>query len=147
MSYELCPICREVKATPKHVKVKHGMSWKEFQTMTNDEDFMKKVEDHRSEREEREKREYHLSRVLMYYWFPKTKSLLRTMRRYTEHAKGNKVAFMDSDIDLSMYDGMDDAIVDSVHVAEALTKNGWECVTGRGGRGGIKKEYVMKRIK
>lgn len=147
MSYELCPICREVKANPKHVRYKHGMTWSEFQKRIEDEEFMGNVEKHREEREEREEKEYHLSRLLMYHWFPKSASLLRVMRRYVEHAKGNKEAFVGNDIDLSMFDGMDDAIVGDVQVADAMTKQGWECVMARGGRHGIKKEYVMKRIK
>jgi hypothetical protein len=123
------------------------MTWSEFQKRIEDEEFMGNVEKHREEREEREEKEYHLSRLLMYHWFPKSASLLRVMRRYVEHAKGNKEAFVGNDIDLSMFDGMDDAIVGDVQVADAMTKQGWECVMARGGRHGIKKEYVMKRIK
>ncbi len=147
MAYELCKICEEVNANPKHVRYKHGMSWSEYQQRIDDEDFMQKVEEHREEREEREEKEYHLSRVLMYHWFTKPASLLRVMRRYREHVKGNRDAFKKEEMDLSIYDGMDDAIVESVHVAEAMTKRGWECVMARGGRLGVKKEYVMKRIK
>jgi hypothetical protein len=147
MGYELCKICKEVNANPKHVRYKHGMSWSEYQQSIKDEDFMGKVEEHRQEREDREEKEYHLSRLLMYHWLTKPTSLLRVMRRYVEHAKGNKGAFVGSDMDLSEFDGMDDAIVESVHVADAMTKSGWECVMARGGRLGVKKEYVMKRIK
>lgn len=146
MSYEECKICRKVKANPLHVKAAHMMTWNEYKTMTDDPEFMQEVADHRDEREEREEREYHLSRLLMYHWFPKTSTLTGVMRRFTEHAKGSKEAFVGSIVDMSEFDGKDDAVVDSVEVAEAMTKEGWECVTGRGGRLGIKKEYVMRRL-
>jgi transcription elongation GreA/GreB family factor len=146
MSYEECKICRKVKANPLHVKAAHMMTWNEYKTMTNDPEFMQEVADHRDEREEREAKEYNLSRLLLYHWFPKTTTLTGIMRRYTEHAKGSKEVFVGSRVDLSQFDGKDDAIVDTVEVAEAMTKEGWECVTGRGGQGGTKKEYVMRRL-
>lgn len=144
--YDLCPICKEVKANPLHVKHAHGMTWKEFKEMIEDPEFMADVERHRVEREDREKKEYHLSRLLLYHWFPKTTSLTGVMRRFTEHAKGTKEVFVGNEVDLSEFDGMDEAVVDKVEIAEAMTKNGWECVMGRGGRNGIKKEYVMRRL-
>jgi len=146
MSYVECKICGEVKATPLHVKAAHGMTWNEYKTMIEDPEFMKDVEHHKGERAEREEKEYHLSRILIYHWFPKTSSLTGVMRRFTEHAKGSKEAFAGNAIDLDQFVGKDDAIVETVEVAEAMTKDGWECVTARGGRNGIKKEYVMKRM-
>jgi hypothetical protein len=146
MSYTECKICQEVKANPLHVKHAHGMTWGEYKTMTEDPEFMKDVEFHREERADRQEQEYHLSRLLMYHWFPKTSTLTGVMRRFTEHAKGSKEVFVGSAVDLTEFDGKDEAVVDSVEVAEAMTKEGWECVTGRGGRNGIKKEYVMRRL-
>ena len=146
MSYELCPICKEVQATPLHVKSKHGMSWNEYKTMIEDPEFMKDVELQREKREERDEKEYHLSRILMYHWFPKTSSLTGVMRRFTEHAKGSKEVFVGNAVDLTEFADKDEAVVDTVQIAEAMTKEGWECTGARGGRNGVKKEYIMKRI-
>jgi hypothetical protein len=146
MSYEECKICRKVKANPLHVKSAHMMTWNEYKTMVDDPEFMQDVEDHRVERAEREEKEFHLSRLLMYHWFPKTSTLTGVMRRFTEHAKGSKEVFVGSVVDLTEFDGKDEAVVGSVEVAEAMTKEGWECTTARGGRNGIKKEYVMRRL-
>ena len=146
MAYEICQVCKEKKATPLHVKAAHGMSFTEYKAMIEDEDFMKDVEHHREERGKRDEKEYHRSRLLIYYWFPKTSSLTGVMRRFTEHAKGSKEVFVGNVINLDEFMGLDEAVVDSVEVAEAMTKEGWECVTGRGGRSGVKKEYVMRRL-
>ena len=92
MKHELCKICEEVKATPTHVKAAHGMSIAEYKTLTKSEEFMKEVEEHRKAREERESREYHLSRILTYYWYPEAHKLTRILRRYTDHAKTTREA-------------------------------------------------------
>jgi hypothetical protein len=146
MAYKTCVVCGDVKANPLHVKKAHGMTWNEYKIMSEDPEFLQDVEDHKVERADREEKEYHLSRLLMYHWFPKTTTLTGVMRRYTEHAKGSKEVFVGSVVDLSEFDGKEDAVVGTVEIAEAMTKDGWECVTARGGRNGIKKEYVMKRL-
>jgi len=144
--YDICKICNEKKATPMHVKSAHGMGWHEYKQMIEDPEFMADVKKHREEREERVEKEYHLSRLLMYYWFPKSKSLLVAMRRFQEHAKGSKEAFFGTQLDLSEFDGKDEAVVGKVEIAEAMTKEGWECLRAEGGWDGSPKRYIMRRV-
>lgn len=145
MTHNECKICREKKATPSHVKAAHGMSIAEYKKLTRDEQFMKEVEEHRIAREERESREYHMSRILTYYWYPEPHKLTRVMRRFTDHAKPTAKA-LSTTVDLSEYEGMDKVIVGKVEVAEAMTEEGWECILTKGGHDGSPKEYHMQRI-
>ncbi len=145
MAHDECKICKEKKATPSHVKAAHGMSIAEYKKLTRDEEFMKEVEEHRKAREERESREYHMSRILTYYWYPEPHKLTRVMRRFTDHATSTAAA-LSNEMDLSEYEGMDKVIVGKVEIAEAMTKEGWECTLTKGGHDGSPKEYHMQRI-
>ena len=142
MSYELCPICKEVNANPLHVQRSHGMSWSEFQTMIKDPEFMKDVERHRKENKEKAEKEYHLSRLLMYNWFPKTTSLVQVMNRYRVDADKTKAVFNRLEIDLTEYDNKDEASVGELRIAEALQNDGWECLRASGGHDGTPKHIT-----
>ena len=146
--YEKCKICGEKIATPTHVIAAHGMkSYTEYKELIKDPNFMKDVERHKNEREEREAREYHVSRLLMYHWFPKASSLTRIITKFTDHAKTTAEALnVGKEIDISEYSDKDEAIVGTVLQAEALTKVGWECYHVKGGHDGSPKQYMMRRI-
>ena len=145
MAHELCKICKEKKATPSHVNAAHGMKFNEYRRMTADPEFMKEVEEHRKVREKRDAREYHLSRLLTYHWYPEARALTRVMGRFTNHAKTATEA-LSPELDLSGFMDKDEAIVGTVIMAEALIKEGWECVLTKGGRDKIPKEYHMRRL-
>jgi len=145
--YDVCKICNEKTATPTHVMAAHGMkNYTEYKKAIQDPEFMKDVNKHRKERKEREEKEYHMSRILTYHWFPKASSLTRVMRRFSEHAKTTAEALnLKKGVDLSSFEDKNEAIVGTVIVAEALTKNGWECVRVKGAHDGTPKEYHMRR--
>ena len=145
ISYDMCVICEKVKANPLHVKVAHGMAWGEYKQLSKDENFMKEVEEHRERREKRDEKEFHMSRLLTYHWFPKASTLTGVIRRFTEHAKSNK-AFTRQEVDLSKFEGLKEAVVNTVIIAEAMTKDGWECVEVKGGHDRSPKEYHMKKL-
>jgi hypothetical protein len=142
--WHIIKICKEKKATPSHVKSAHGMSFSEYKRSIADEEFMKEVEGHRKAREERDSKEYHLSRILTYYWHPEAHSLTRAMRKFTDHARTSAEALR-SEVDLSKYISLDEVVVGTVDIAEALTKDGWDCVLTKGGHDGTPKEYHMRR--
>lgn len=145
MAHETCKICKEKKATPSHVNAAHGMKFNEYKTNTANPEFMKEVEHHRKLREEKDTKEYHLSRILTYHWYPKSQALTRVLSRFTNHAKTTAEA-LNLGADLSEYTDKDKVIVGTVVIAEALIKDGWECVKTRGGMNKIPKEYHMRRI-
>jgi hypothetical protein len=145
--YEICKICGEKIATPTHVMAAHGMkSYTEYKNLIKDPEFMKDVKRHKTEREERGAREYHMSRLLTYHWFPKASSLTRLLSSYSDHRKTAAEA-LNPTIDLSEFIDKEEAIVGTVIVAEALIKQGWECITVRGVHDGSPKQYVMRRNK
>lgn len=144
--YNLCVICEKVKANPLHVNKKHQMSWNEYQRLSVDPEFLKEVATHRKLREEKAVEEYRSSRILTYKWFTKTRSLTGIMKRYLHHAKSAKAAFKGSVFDMSEFDGQTEAIVGTVELAEAMTKNGWECLTKKGGHDGSPKQYIMRKV-
>ena len=145
MAHETCKICKEKKATPSHVNAAHGMKFDEYKKLTADPEFMKEVEHHRELREERDTKEYHLSRILTYHWYPKSQALTRVLSNFTNHAKTTAEA-LNLETDISKYVGKDEAVVKTVVIAEALIKDGWECVRSKGGRDNIPKEYHMRRL-
>ena len=144
--YTECKICRECNANPLHVNKAHGMSWNEYKRLTADPEFMKEVEMHRERRELEAEKEYHKSRVLLYRWFPKPGTLTSLMSKYAHHAKGSKHVFKDSIYDMAEFEDKTEAIVGTVELAEAMTKNGWECVTTKGGHDGSPKQYIMRKV-
>lgn len=144
--YNMCKICGEKIATPTHVIAAHGMkNFTEYKELVKDPEFLKDVKRHKKEREERETREYHMSRLLIYHWFPKASSLTRLMTRYSDHRKTAAEA-LNPEVDLSDFIDKDEAIVGTVIEAEALTKEGWECYHTKGGHDGSPKEYHMKKV-
>ncbi len=145
MAHELCKICREKKATPSHVNAAHGMKFAEYTRVTEDPEYMKEVEKHREMREKRDAREYHLSRLLTYHWYPEARALTRAMGRFTDHARTAAEA-LNPELDISGFTDKDEAIVGTVILAEALIKEGWECVKAKGGMDKIPKEYYMRRL-
>lgn len=144
--YLECKICKKCKANPLHVNKAHGMSWNEYKKLTADPEFMKEVEQHRERREKEAEKEYHNSRILLYRWFPKPGKLTSLMTHYAHHAKGSKHVFKDSIYDMAEYEGKTEAIVSTVELAEAMMKNGWECVTAKGGHDGTPKQYIMRKV-
>ena len=143
--YEKCKICKEKIATPTHVMAAHGMkNYTEYKELIKDPEFMKDVERHRKDREEKETLEYHMSRLLTYYWFPKPNSFLRLLGEYKDHFKTTTEA-LNKEVDLSAFDDKNEAIVGTVIIADALSKHGWECVHTKGGHDGSPKEYHMIR--
>ena len=145
--YEKCKICGEKIATPTHVIAAHGMkNYTEYKNLIKDPEFMRDVKKHKKEREEREEREYHLSRLLTYHWFPKATSLTRVMNRFTDHAKAAVEALnLKDEVDLSSFVDESEAVVDSILIADALTKQGWDCYLTKGGHDGSPKQYFMRR--
>ena len=137
-------ICKEKKATPSHVSAAHGMTFAEYKKNTDDEDFMATVEKHRDQREERDSREYHQSRILTYYWYPESRGLTRVMGRFVTHAKTTEEA-LNPTVDLTKFMNLDEAVVGTIIIADALMKDGWECVMTKGGHGTSPKEYYMRR--
>jgi len=146
--YDVCKICGEKTATPTHVMAAHGMkSFAEYKKLIEDPEFMKDVKKHKEEREERETREYHMSRLLTYHWFPKAASLTRLMTKFSDHRKTTAEALnLKKEVDLSSFADKNEAIVGTVLVAEALTKDGWKCVMVKGAHDGSPKEYHMRKI-
>ena len=145
MAHETCKICKEKKATPSHVNAAHGMKFTEYKTLTADPEFMKEVEHHRELREKRDNKEYHLSRILTYHWYPKSQALTRVMGRFIDHAKTTAQA-LNKGVDISEFVDKETAIVGTVVIAEALMKNGWECVLAKGGIDRVPKEYHMRKL-
>lgn len=144
--YQTCKICGECKANPLHVNKAHMMSWNEYKRVIQDPEFLKDVQLQRELREKQQKDNARKEQILLYNWFVKPGTLLRTMERYKDHAKSSKKSFRGSIYDLSEFDGQTEAIVGTVELAEAMTKNGWECVTTKGGREGIPKQYIMRKV-
>jgi hypothetical protein len=106
---------------------------------------MEEVEHHREVREERDTKEYHLSRILTYHWYPKSQALTRVLSNFTNHAKTTAEA-LNLGADLSEFVGKDKVIVGTVVIAEALIKDGWECTLTKGGIDKRPKEYHMRRL-
>lgn len=145
--YEICKICGKKTATPTHVMAAHGMkNYTEYKELIKKEDFMEDVERHKKEREEREAREYHMSRLLIYHWYPKATSLTRVLNKFSEHRKTASAA-LKPEVDISKFRNKDEAVVGTVIIAEELTKNGWECYNTKGGHDGTPKQYFMRRNK
>jgi hypothetical protein len=145
--YDTCKICGKKIATPTHVIAAHGMkNYTEYKELIKNKEFMEDVEKHKKEREEREEREYHMSRLLIYHWYPKATSLTRLLNRFSDHRKTTSEA-LNPEVDISEYENKDEAIVGTVILADALTKNGWECYNSKGGHDGTPKQYFMRRNK
>ena len=143
--YDTCKICKEKIATPSHVIAAHGMkNYAEYVKLTEDKEFMEQVAKHKEERQEREEREYHISRLLIYHWYPKATSLTRILGNFTEHRKTAAEA-LNPGIDLSRFDNETETIVRDINIADALVKQGWTCVGAMGGHDGSPKRYHMRR--
>lgn len=145
MAHETCKICKEKKATPSHVNAAHGMKFDEYKRMIANPEFMKEVEEHRERREERDAKEYHLSRILTYHWYPESQALTRVMGRFINHAQTTAKA-LNPEVDLSKFVDEEETVVGTVVIAEALIKDGWECIRTKGGYDKSPKEYYMKRL-
>lgn len=144
--YELCKICKEVKANPLHVNKQHSMTWNEYKRLVANPEFLKELEVQRSLREKKAEEDEQKNRILLYNWFPRTSTMMTIIERYRNHAKSNKVVFHDSVYDLSEFEGKTEAIVGTVELAEAMIKHGWECVTAKGGHDGTPKQYIMRKV-
>jgi hypothetical protein len=157
--YPKCFICKKVRAVPMHVKAAHGMSWSEYEKNKKDPEFLKALKKAKTERDEKEIKEFQDKKILLKQWF-RPGLLTSLMKTFTDHHRGNEEAFVAETIDLSEFKDKTDAIVTEVEVAEALERSGkgWVCVTARGGRsvevvqddGTVrnvfqKKQYVLKR--
>lgn len=132
MAHEVCQICGEKAAKPMHVRHAHNMSWNEYKAAIKDKEFMRSVAKAKEERLDKEIEEDFKKSILRNHWF-ETGLLSRLMFVFTDHATGATNEFRAPDIDLSEFDGLDEAIVEDIDVAEALVAAGWSCTSVTGG--------------
>lgn len=50
MAWETCEICKDVKATPNHLKIRHDMTYEEYEQKYLIEERPDKIEDERKNR-------------------------------------------------------------------------------------------------